>query len=113
MHLYSFFGSLLGCSDIGQDGFPAYDGHTSMYDVHKFMYLDAFQVQYFIQQVGLSATSLGVELADVQYVGNALQSFFGYKCAPETSVLIGKPKELQSICIAVSSKVSSSADFTS
>ena len=102
MHLYSFFGILLGCSDVGQQGFPAYAGEKSMYQVHKFMALDAFQTQYFIQQVGLSAASFGVEMADIQYVGHALQNVFGYKCAPETSIGPTEPEELQSVCIAVS-----------
>ena len=72
-----------------------------MYDVHKFMALDAYQVQYFIHQVGLSAASFGVADADIEYVGHALQGFFGVKCAPETKIIPDAGKELQSICIAV------------
>ena len=34
-HLYEFFGVLLGCSDVGMKGFPAYAGDASMYEVHK------------------------------------------------------------------------------
>ena len=34
-HLYSYFGILLGCSQSGKDGLPAYDGEKSQYDVHK------------------------------------------------------------------------------
>ena len=34
-HLYSYFGVLLGCTKVGTDGFPAYGGEASMYEVHK------------------------------------------------------------------------------
>lgn len=33
--LYSYFGLLLGCSDVAKPGFPAYKGDKSMYEVHK------------------------------------------------------------------------------
>ena len=101
-HLYSYFGALLGCSDMGSKKFPPYKGDTSMYEVHKFMSLDAYEVQYFIEQVGLAAASFGVAEADVMFVGSALQKYFGYKCSPETMVLPKTKKELQSICIDVS-----------
>ena len=34
-HLYQYFGVLLGCSDVGMTGFPAYAGEGSQYNVHK------------------------------------------------------------------------------
>ena len=34
-HLYSYFGTLLGCSSVGKDSFPAYSGSTSQASVHK------------------------------------------------------------------------------
>jgi len=34
-HLYQYFGVLLGCSMVGQTGFPSYGGSTQMYNVHK------------------------------------------------------------------------------
>jgi hypothetical protein len=79
-HLYQFFGTLLGCSKIGTPDFPTYAGDKSMYEVHKYMALDAFQVGYFITQVGLSAASFGVAQADVEAVGMSLNNLFGYKC---------------------------------
>ena len=104
-HLYSYFGHLLGCSALAgtksSSDFPAYAGDKSMYETHKFMALNAYQVQYFIQQVGLSAASFGVATEDVTAVGEALQGYFGVKCAPETEIIMGQGKELQSICIAV------------
>ncbi|KAK3723712.1 hypothetical protein LTR37_001593 [Vermiconidia calcicola] len=103
-HLYSYFGHLLGCSALAgtksSSDFPAYAGDKSMYETHKFMALNAYQVQYFIQQVGLSAASFGVATEDVTAVGEALQGYFGVKCAPETEIIMGQGKELQSICIA-------------
>lgn len=72
-----------------------------MYEVHKYMALDSHEVQYFIQQVGLAATSFGVSAPDVTLVGYTLQGYFGNKCAPKTSIANGTA-ELQSVCIAVS-----------
>jgi hypothetical protein len=50
-HLYKFFAALLGCSIFGNTVKP-YNGFNGMYEVHKFMALDAAEVGYFIQQVG-------------------------------------------------------------
>ncbi|KAK5117113.1 hypothetical protein LTR85_009044 [Meristemomyces frigidus] len=99
-HLYGYFGILLGCSQLGQTGYPAYTGQTSMYNAHKFMALDAFQVGWFIEQVGLSAKSFGVADADIEYVGTALQTLFGHKCAPKLDIVPGAADELQAICTA-------------
>ncbi|CZT24923.1 uncharacterized protein RCC_10651 [Ramularia collo-cygni] len=99
-HLYSYFGGLLGCTMVGNDGFPAYAGDASQYKVHKFMALDANEVGYFIQQVGLSAASFGVTEDDVAAVGKALNDTFGYRCAPAAGVIPKDQVELQSICTA-------------
>ena len=107
MHLYSYFGTLLGCSNIGENAFPAYTGELSMYEVHKFMALDAYEVGYFIQQVGLSAASFGVTASDVNVVAIALQHTFGYRCSKPAAPLPKTKKELQAICIAVSIDVRS------
>ena len=34
-HVYPYFGQVLGCSKIGQEGYPEYDGPASVYEVHK------------------------------------------------------------------------------
>lgn len=47
-HLYEFFGTLLGCSGLGQAAYPAYDGDESLYETHKFMDLSYSEVGYFI-----------------------------------------------------------------
>lgn len=99
-HLYQFFGSLLGCSDYGMPGFSAYEGFPSMYTVHKFMDLDVNEVGYFIQQVGLAAESFGVTAADATAVGMALNSLFGYRCAPNATAIAAQGPQQQSICIA-------------
>lgn len=83
----------------GMPGFDAYSSEPSMYQVHKFMALDPYQVGYFITQVGLAAASFGVADADVQAVGMALTSLFDYKCAPPTTAVKAQGPELQSICI--------------
>nr|POE56541.1 hypothetical protein CFP56_33513 [Quercus suber] len=99
-HLYSYFGLLLGCSELGQTGFPAYAGRTGMYDVHKFMDLDANEVGFFVEQVGLSAASFGVTNDDVTAVGAALNKFFGSKCSPQAQIVPSAVAEYQAICIA-------------
>lgn len=99
-HLYEYFGYLLGCSEYGMGAFPAYAGHASMASVHQFMDLDAYEVGYFIEQVGLSAASFGVATADVEAVGMALNALFGYKCAPPVTVIPAQGAVLESICIA-------------
>lgn len=62
------------------------------------MDLDAAEVGYFIEQVGLAAASFGVTNADVATVGSALMSLFGYRCSPAVAVVSTDPM-LQSICI--------------
>ena len=71
-----------------------------MYNVHKYMGLDAAQVGYFIQQVGLSAASFGVSNDDVTAVGKSLTSAFDMKCAAAASIPPSAPPALQAICIA-------------
>ncbi len=78
--------------------FPSYSGRASMYETNKFMDLDASEVGYFIQQVGLAASSFGVADADVQAVGKALSDLFNVKCGPPTTVIPAKGPQLQSIC---------------
>lgn len=81
-----------------------------MYKVHKFMALNNAQVQYFIEQVGLSATSFGVTEDDAKAVGSSLNKAFGYKCAPAAEIIPGQGKQLQSICIADDCPSAPSAD---
>jgi len=97
-HLYEYFGVLLGCTMVGQTGFPKYSGSNSMGDVHRFMDLNPSQLGYFITQVGLSAASFGVTTDDVTAVGMALNSLFGFKCAPDAMVVPNTPASPQAIC---------------
>ncbi|UNI13945.1 hypothetical protein JDV02_000632 [Purpureocillium takamizusanense] len=99
-HLYQFFGSLLGCSMQGMTGFDAYMGHTSMYEVHKFMGLGKAEMDYFIAQVAMAAKSFGVADDDIKAVGEALNNAFNMRCAAPTAVLKTAKPELQAICIA-------------
>lgn len=70
------------------------------------MALDSAEVGYFIQQVGLAATSFGVTQSDASAVGSALMSAFGYRCLPPASIPSFEPAALQSICTDVSDLVS-------
>lgn len=100
VHLYEYFGTLLGCSlqsDTPTGTFPVYTGAGSMYEVHKFMNLNEYEVGYFIQQVALAAASFGVTDADVLLVATTLMNYFGYKCLPPVAI-VAPEKEAQSIC---------------
>jgi len=97
-HLYEYFGVLLGCTMVGQTGYPTYSGSNSMGDVHRFMDLNPYQLGYFITQVGLSAASFGVATDDVTAVGTALGALFGQRCAPDAVVIPGTPAAPQAIC---------------
>ncbi|KAH7115126.1 hypothetical protein B0J11DRAFT_594361 [Dendryphion nanum] len=96
-HLYQFFGKLLGCSGYSTMGFPAYRGRA-MGPSHAFMDLDPAEFGYFVQQVGLAATSFGVTTEDATAVGTALQTLFGYRCSPPTTVIPEQGMTLNSIC---------------
>ena len=86
---------------IDATGLNRYEGKTSMYEVHKFMALDAFQFGYFLQQVQLAAQSFGVDDDDVKQIGRILSNLFGQRCAKEMSAVSGANAELQAICVAV------------
>ncbi|KAB5524006.1 hypothetical protein GE09DRAFT_486586 [Coniochaeta sp. 2T2.1] len=98
-HLYQFFGALLQCSQYSTPGFAAYSGSASMYETHKFMALSNAEVQYFITQVALAASSFGVAESDITAVGTALNSLFGVRCSPAVEVIPPQGEQLQAICI--------------
>lgn len=95
--MYQYFGVLLGCSGTT---FPAYKGFGSQASVHRFMDLDAAEVGYFIQNVGLAAASFGVATDDITVVAKALNSIFNVKCSKPTTVVPAQGAQLQSICQA-------------
>jgi hypothetical protein len=97
-HLYEYFGVLLGCTMVGQTGYPKYSGSNSMGDVHRFMDLNPAQLGYFITQVGLSAASFGVATADITAVGTALAGLFGQRCSAAAVVVPDTPAAPQAIC---------------
>ncbi|KAF9880303.1 hypothetical protein CkaCkLH20_02257 [Colletotrichum karsti] len=112
-HLYQFFGALLGCTQYGMVGFPSYDGHASMYQVHKFMDLDVNEVGYFIQQVAMAGASFGVAQDDLKAVGMALNQLFGMRCSPPAVAIPAQGPQLQAICIENSCPVSPNATCAS
>ncbi|EED17673.1 hypothetical protein TSTA_114800 [Talaromyces stipitatus ATCC 10500] len=83
---------------VGMPGFSTYIGNASMYEVHKFMVLDPYQIGYFITQVGLSAASFGVANFDINVVAMALEGLFDYRCAPKKTVIEAQGPQYQSIC---------------
>ena len=111
LHLYQLFGSLLECSlQSSVTAFKPYSGDISMYSVHKFMNLNAAQVGYFIQQVGLSAASFGVSTEDVSYVGNALTTLFNTKCSRAVALTPQTTPDLQSVCTGDNCVVAKDSD---
>jgi hypothetical protein len=90
-HLYQFFGALLGCT---ADGFPAYAGETRMRRVHRFMGITVDQNNFFIQQVGLSASALGVSSDDVTTIAGVLDGVFNKRCTPRITADDGLPSFL-------------------
>ncbi|KAF6823144.1 hypothetical protein CPLU01_11579 [Colletotrichum plurivorum] len=112
-HLYQFFGALLGCTQYGMAGFPRYEGHASMYQVHKFMDLDVNELGYFIQQVALAGASFGVAEDDLKAVGMTLAQLFGLRCSPAATAISEQGPQLQAICIADSCPISPNATCAS
>ncbi|PWN88391.1 hypothetical protein FA10DRAFT_268586 [Acaromyces ingoldii] len=104
-HLYEFFGVLLGCSAQNSSSpFKNYEGRTSMSEVHRFMNLNETEMNYFIQEVGASATSFGVTTEDATAIGGALNSMFNKRCLAPASIG-GGANASQSICLATSCPV--------
>lgn len=87
-HLYQFFGALLGCAAAG---FPAYTGDPDMLRVHKFMSITQEMNDFFITQVGLSASSFGVTDDDVMAIASVLDSTFNTRCPPPVMAGDGLP----------------------
>jgi hypothetical protein len=73
-----------------------------MYEVHRYMDLDRYQMGFFIELCVSSMKSLGISAADADLFGDTLTSLFDFRCSPPALI----PKEpaagpeLQSVCIA-------------
>ncbi|KAH6972749.1 hypothetical protein BKA56DRAFT_467872, partial [Ilyonectria sp. MPI-CAGE-AT-0026] len=100
-HVYSYFGTFLGCSHIGSSKLPAYAGKASMYEVHKFMDLNAAEMGFFVDQAVRGLLSIGFTDSDAQFVNNTLDTVFNHRCAPPAAVIPPTAgPQLQAICIA-------------
>ncbi|KAH8651436.1 hypothetical protein BX600DRAFT_528722 [Xylariales sp. PMI_506] len=100
-HVYSFFGTFLGCSTLGSADFPPYAGKASMYEVHKYMDLNAAEMNYFVEQAVKGLISFGFSDADAQFVNSTLDTTFNRRCAPAQSLIPPSAgPQLQAICIA-------------
>lgn len=97
-HVYPYFGTVIGCSKIGDDGFPPYIGPNSIYEVHKFMYLGPEDVGYFITQIGLSLLSMGVTEEDVAISNATFDALFNYRCLPPYDLIKSQGPQNSSIC---------------
>ena len=103
VHLYQFFGALLGCTAAG---FPSYTGIPDMFEVHKFMGITDDMNTFFITQVGLACSGLGVTGVDASAVAASLDAAFNTRCPPLVTADTGFPAFLvgtnPSICQASS-----------
>ncbi|KAI0468485.1 hypothetical protein F4859DRAFT_490521 [Xylaria cf. heliscus] len=100
-HVYSYFGTFLGCSTLGATELPAYAGRASMYEVHKYMDLNAAELGYFIEQAVKGLISFGFSDADAQFVNATLDSKFNKRCAPAGALIPPSAgPQLQAICVA-------------
>ena len=70
-----------------------------MYNVHKFMDLNPYEVGYFIEQVANAGASFGVTQSDLGAVGMALENLFDVRCGQPMTVIPSQGAQLQSICI--------------
>ncbi|KAH7142060.1 hypothetical protein EDB81DRAFT_653776 [Dactylonectria macrodidyma] len=100
-HVYSYFGTFLGCSHIGSSKLPAYAGKASMFEVHKFMDLNAAEMGFFVDQAVRGLLSIGFTDSDAQFVNNTLETVYNRRCAPPAGVIPPTAgPQLQAICIA-------------
>ncbi|KAI1189119.1 hypothetical protein F5B17DRAFT_392497 [Nemania serpens] len=100
-HVYSYFGTFLGCSMLGTTAFPPYAGKASMYEVHKYMDLNAAELGYFIEQAVKGLISFGFSDADAQFVNATLSGKFNERCAPAEPIIPASAgPQLQAICVA-------------
>ncbi|KAK9446504.1 uncharacterized protein V1518DRAFT_423680 [Limtongia smithiae] len=100
-HVYSYFGTFLGCSFIGSVELPAYIGKASMYEVHKFMDLNYAELGYFIDQAVRGLLSIGFTVSDAQYINATLNAVFGERCSQPAAIIPPSAgPQLQAICIA-------------
>lgn len=53
---------------------------------------------YSIQQTTLAATSFGITEEDATMIGGSLQTIFGNRCSPPTTIVPGTAEEQQVIC---------------
>src|ERR1700731_275712 len=65
------------------------------------MSLDLFEVEYFVTQLGLSASVHGADPIDVQSAKAAVMNLFAYRCSPPQRIIKDAPVEPQAICDAV------------
>ncbi|KAH8819334.1 hypothetical protein F5884DRAFT_864901 [Xylogone sp. PMI_703] len=99
-HVYSYFGTFLGCSHIGSTELPTYDGKASMYEVHKYMDINPAEMGFFIDQAVRGLLSIGFTNSDAKFVNDTLDMTFNRRCAPATPVVPASAgPQLQAICL--------------
>ncbi|KAI1119776.1 hypothetical protein F5Y10DRAFT_283795 [Nemania abortiva] len=100
-HVYAYFGTFLGCSTLGTPEFPPYAGKASMYEVHKYMDLNAAEMGYFIEQAVKGLISFGFSDPDAQFVNATLAGKFDKRCPPAEAIIPASAgPQLQAICVA-------------
>jgi len=108
-HVWQYFGVLLNCSLQGNDDFPAYEGRQSMYEVHKYMDVTAYEQGWFVDQLTLAAASIGFTAADTTIWFNTMTGLFSSRCSLPTAVGYQSP-QLQAICISSDCPLAENSD---
>jgi hypothetical protein len=91
-------------------GFTTALAKTNLYQIHKYMALDPFEVGYFIEQVGLAAQLVGLTPKEANTLTTALGEGVTYRCRPAVVLFKGGVPGPQSICTDSSCPLAPNAD---
>ena len=88
----------MGCSTIGSVNFTSALQKTSLYEIHKYMALDPFELGYFIEQVGLAGQLVGLTADEAEGIQNKMDQSLTYRCRANSALFPGGIVGPQSIC---------------
>jgi hypothetical protein len=88
------------CTTITAAGssFTSVLNKTSLYEVHKFMSLDPYDLGYFIDQVEGAARVIGLTAGEAAAIKQEMSSSLTFRCKPKVAITPGAPLGPQSIC---------------
>lgn len=72
-----------------------------MYEVHKYMDIDKYEMNFFTEQIVTAVASVGFEQPDIDFTNSSLYATFANRCSPPTTVIPADAgPQLQAICVA-------------